>query len=364
MAAKPRILHELCSVPTAPFLEDRVIDYVRRFVGQRPRLRLSRDEAGNLLIELPGKKRGLPRWVFGAHMDHPGFVARRMLDAKTLEADFRGSVLAEYVGHAKVRFFAGNREIPGQVLEVTGREDKKWVRKVRVQVREDVPAGVLGMFDQGVGRIKNGKFYCRACDDVAGAAAALTLLDQLHRPPPAATVAVLLTRAEEEGFIGAIAASLQPKLLRKTDRIIAIETSAMQPYAPQGAGPIIRVGDRTSVFNSSLTYFLTQQAEKLKKRTRTFQYQRALMPGGTCEATVYDVYGFLASSICVALGNYHNTDRAAGKIGPEYVDVNDWNSMVQLFVAIARNGQEYREGHHTLRARIEKRFEKVKYLLY
>ena len=33
------------------------------------------------------------------------------------------------------------------------------------------------------------------------------------------------------------------------------------------------------------------------------------MPGGTCEATVYDVYGFTAARICVALGNYHNMDR-------------------------------------------------------
>lgn len=363
MARTLNILHELCSLPTAPFLEDHVVDYVTQFVRQRPKLRLSRDDAGNLLIELPGKKRNLPRWVFGAHMDHPGFVAGRMLNARTLEADFRGHVLAEFIGHTKVRFYAGNREIPGQVLEVTGREERKWVRKVRVQVREEVPPGVLGMFDQGEGRIKGGKFYCRACDDVAGAAAALVMLDELHRTPPTAPVAVLLTRAEEEGFVGAIAAALKPKLLKKTDRIIAIETSAMQPYAPQGAGPIIRVGDRTSIFNSALTYFLTQQAEALVKRTRAFTYQRALMPGGTCEATVYDVYGFQASSICIALGNYHNTDREAGKIGPEYIDVGDWQNMVKLFVAIARRGHEYREGHHALRARIEKRFKKLQKLL-
>ncbi|MGE5611378.1 MAG: M20/M25/M40 family metallo-hydrolase [Bacillota bacterium] len=363
MSRTPIILHDLCSLPTAPFLEERVVDYVTDFVRQRPRLRLSRDPSGNLLIELPGKQRNLPRWVFGAHMDHPGFVAKRMRDARTLEADFRGHVLAEFIGHTKVRFFAADREIPGQVLQVTGREEKRWLRKVHVRVQEEVPPGVLGMFDQGEGRIKGGKFYCRACDDVAGAAAALTMLDELHRTPPAAPIAVLLTRAEEEGFIGAIAASIQPKLLKKTDRIIAIETSAMQPYAPQGAGPIIRVGDRTSIFNSALTYFLTQQAEAFQKRSRSFKYQRALMPGGTCEATVYDVYGFQASSICVALGNYHNTDREAGKIGPEYVDISDWQNMVKLFVAIARHGHEYREGHHALRSRIEKRFKKVRKLL-
>jgi endoglucanase len=219
------------------------------------------------------------------------------------------------------------------------------------------------MWDQGEGRTKGGKFYSRVCDDLAGAAAALTMLDQLARRPPQAPVAVLLTRAEEEGFIGAIAASLKPKLLRKSDRIIAIETSAMQPYAPQGKGAIIRTGDRTSIFHSGLTYFLQSQAADLAKRDKSFRFQRALMPGGTCEATVYDVYGFTAASICVALGNYHNMDVAKGKIGPEYIDLSDWGSMVKLFVQVARYGHTYEPGHKPLRTRLEARFVKLrKYL--
>ena len=189
------------------------------------------------------------------------------------------------------------------------------------------------------------------------------MLDQLARRPPKATVAVLLTRAEEEGFIGAIAASIKPELLRKTDRLIAIECSAMQPYAPQGKGPIIRIGDKTSVFNSSLSYFITQQAAARGKSDKTFCYQRALMPGGTCEATVYDVYGFIAASICVALGNYHNMDSARKRIAPEFIDVSDWTNMVKLFVQIARNGHRYEPGHKVLRQKIEKRYRKLAHLL-
>ncbi len=219
------------------------------------------------------------------------------------------------------------------------------------------------MFDQGEGQVHKGIFYARACDDVAGAAAALTMIHELHDNPPRSPVAVLLTRAEEEGFIGAIAACVRPKLLRKSDLIIAIETSAMQPYAPQGKGTIIRVGDKTSVFDSSLTYFLTQQAEALAKRDKSFLFQRALMPGGTCEATVYGAYGYRASSICVALGNYHNMDRARKRIGPEYVDVKDWKAMVKLFVEVARTGHRYEPGHAALRQRIEKRFRKLSRLL-
>jgi hypothetical protein len=87
------------------------------------------------------------------------------------------------------------------------------------------------------------------------------------------------------------------------------------------------------------------------------------MPGGTCEATVYDVYGFTAASICVALGNYHNMNTAKGKIGPEYIDVADWRNMVKLFVAVARNGHTFAPGHAGLRSRLEKRFAKMKRFL-
>jgi endoglucanase len=352
------ILQELCSIPTAPFVEDRVVEYVQRFVAGRKRLRMARDQVGNILIELAGRgrKRREARWVFAAHMDHPGMVARRMIDGRTVEAEFRGYVLAEYVRGTKVRFFDGDEEIPGKVIAVTGDKDGERAKIVRVRVARAISAGSLGMFDQGTGRVKQGRFYSRACDDLGGAAAALAMIDELHSAPPTVPVAVLLTRAEEAGFVGALGACLKPKLLKKSDRLIAIETSAEQTYAPLGRGPIIRVGDKTSTFDSSLTYFLTQQAEAMKKKDRKFQYQRALMPGGTCEATVYDVYGYHAASICVALGNYHNMDRRKKRIGPEYIDVGDWRNMVRLFVALARHGQEYEPGHKALRARLEKLF--------
>lgn len=357
------ILSEICSCPTAPFVERDVIEYAREFVRARPSLKLRSDESGNLLIELPGTGLKLPRWVFTAHMDHPGFVAEKMLNRRTLQAAFRGGVRADYFKGSAVRFFDDGREITGVVRDVTIGKERGYPVRASIRVSSAVGKGCPGMWDQGEGRIKGGKFYSRVCDDLAGAAAALTMMDELAKRPARSTAAVLLTRAEEEGFIGAIAASLRPKLLRKSDRLIAIECSAMQPYAPQGKGAIIRIGDRTSVFNSDLSYFITRQAEALAKKDKSFQFQRALMPGGTCEATVYDVYGFKAASICIALGNYHNMDAATKKIGPEYIDLSDWKNMVNLFLHIARQGHEYEPGHKLLKQRLEKRFSKWQKLL-
>jgi endoglucanase len=367
-ASSRKILQELCSVPTAPFVEHEVVRYVEAFVKQRRGLTLKRDRFGNLLIELPGlSSRGRsdnnpPRWVFTAHMDHPGFVAEDMLDRRTLEASFYGGVAAEYFAKSRVKFFDSGREITGRV---TGYRTSADGRPLSATIRVSAPVvpNALGMWDQGIGRFVRNRFLSRVCDDLAGAAGALAMIDHLAHHPAQSPVAVLLTRGEEEGFIGAIAASRHPTLLRKSDRIVAIECSPEQPFAPQGNGAIIRVGDRTSIFNSALTYFMTQTATDLAATTKRFKFQRALMPGGTCEATVYDAYGFHAASICVPLGNYHNMDRKKKKIAPEYIDINDWNSMTRLFIELARRGHEYAPGHQALKKKLRERFEKFKKLL-
>ena len=357
-----RLLQQLCSVPTAPFAEQYVVAFVEKFVAARPRLKLTRDRVGNLLIELPCKSPAAPgRWLFAAHMDHPGCVAEEMTDARTLRARFHGGVRAEYVNGSAVRFFDGTREVAGRVTDVAtdAAGASPYPSAVTVRVSGPVSPGSPGMFDQGGGRVDGEHFLSRVCDDLAGAAACLTMLDALLRSskhPPRVTIGVLLTRAEEEGFVGAFAAARTGKFIRKTDRLIAIECSSAQPSAPLGGGVVIRVGDRTGIFNSGLTYFLSAQADALSKRDKIFKVQRALMPGGTCEATVYDAFGYTAASLCVPLGNYHNMDVKRKRIGPEFIDVNDWQSMTKLFVQVARTAHEFEPGHAALRRRLETYF--------
>src|SRR5688572_771907 len=144
---KDDVLRELCSVPTAPFAETRVVEYVERFVAARRGLKLSRDRAGNLLIEFAAglPRKTLPRWVFAAHMDHPGFVAREMTGPRTLDAHFRGGVLGEYFKGSKIRFFDDAREVTGVVEGVTPGEDRPYPQSARVLVKEPVSPGSPGM---------------------------------------------------------------------------------------------------------------------------------------------------------------------------------------------------------------------------
>jgi endoglucanase len=173
----------------------------------------------------------------------------------------------------------------------------------------------------------------------------------------------LLTRAEEVGFVGAIAAVLRPTLLRRSDRVISIECSAEQPFARQDDGVILRVGDRMSIFDSDFMYFLNQQAKQFAKRDASFKFQRALMPGGACEGSVFNAYGYTTGAACVPLGNYHNMNRQTKTLAAEYVDVNDWKNMVKLFVYVARNAHKYEPGFIALKKRVESRFRKYARLL-
>ena len=52
-------------------------------------------------------------------MDHPGFVATRMLDDRTLEARFHGWVKSEFFKGEHVRFFIDAGEVRGEIQDFT-----------------------------------------------------------------------------------------------------------------------------------------------------------------------------------------------------------------------------------------------------
>lgn len=353
------LLTELTALPTAPFAETHVLNFVRRWAKER-RLRVTADRSGNLLIDRPTRSTK-PRTVMVAHADHPGFIADAMVDEKSLRARFHGGVQIDYFVGSRVRFFTDEGEVVGTVMAVEAENNRPASATLRVS--KPVPTDTLGMWDVGGPKIKGQKFHCRVCDDLAGLAAGMAALEAAFKKDKNTPAAVLVTRGEEEGFIGAIAAVRNRQLLKKSDRVISIECSMEQPYAKQGDGIIVRVGDRTSIFNSAFTRFLGSQAEAIAKTDRTFKFQRALMPGGTCEATVFDAHGYTAAAVCVPLGNYHNMNATTGKIAAEYVDLRDWRSLVKLLTEACVNHADFTGNHAALKTLLDQRHAKfAKYL--
>ncbi len=359
----PRPLQELLALPTAPFLEGEVLSYLESFCRRLPGVVLSRDHCGNLLARY---RKGSPATrpvAFTAHMDHPGFAALEMRAGRKLRAAFRGWVEPEYFPDAPVRFWTGQNWVRGTVLKVTrtARLPRASGRKARpeevlIAVEQAVAPDSPGMWDLPEPELRRGCVYARACDDLAGCAALVTLLVRLVRAQAEADVYCLFTRAEEVGFVGAIGAA-RAGTIPQDVLVVTIETSKALPHAPVGDGPILRVGDRVSVFSPGATAFCQRVAAGLAERKRTFAFQRRLMDGGTCESTAYRVYGYETTGICVALGNYHNMDTRRRRIASEYVSLSDWTRMVDWFEALALAPRSPGAEEAPLRTGIDERFD-------
>lgn len=354
-------LVDLTHMPTTSGREHRVVEWVERWAARRPEITVKKDRAGNLLLTLEGRKHREPV-IATAHMDHPGFVIES-LDRRTLHARFMGGVMAGYFPGAAVEFFDANDEtVPGRVEEHDAETSTTAIRLARsVTMLQPGDVGRWRFSSRSIG-LRGGRLRAPACDDLAGVAAALSALDQARKKPDLAHFGVLLTRAEEEGFIGAIAAC-KLGTIPSAARLLSIETSRAFPDSPIGGGPVVRVGDLSSIFDHSLTNALTQVV-----RDRAIPHQRKLMAGGSCEATAFGAYGYRATGLCLPLGNYHNmvdidgvrAGTAAARLGPEEISLADYDGLVSLMLAAAR----HLDGEMaSLQDRLDRRYEGHRHLL-
>ncbi len=371
-----KLLHELTAIPTAAGKEDRVIAWVADWVGRRKHLELRRDEHGNLLITQAGGRRAdkpVVKPIFlTAHLDHPAFVVHRIVDNTTVDLEFRGGVRDVCFPEKEIEIFDGEgRPHYGRIIE-----SEKATPFRRITVRMNRKSASLKAGDIGRWRLKGrgarpsivkGIFYAPACDDLAGVAAALSVLDRLRRRKGFSHVGVLLTRAEEIGFVGAIGAA-QSETVPRDSRLICLENSRSFRESPIGGGPILRVGDRVGVFSPGLTNKLSQILREHEKNNPDFRWQRRLMPGGACEATAFAEFGYDATCVCLPLGNYHNMTDASqaddakptGGVGPEFISVEDYAGMIDLLrICIEKMDDE----RPSLRVSLQTRFEKLRGVL-
>jgi len=354
-----QILLEMLSLPTAPFVEGAVVAYLERFCSRRTGLSMTRDGVGNILVHLrresgrAGGRRVKRPVCLTAHLDHPGFIADRMINRNSLRAIWRGGVRAPYFVGSRVRFHAQGRWIRGTVRSISQCREGgvKRVSGATIEVARPVPPGAPGMWDFPDASIRGRRVRGRACDDLAGAAAMVCCLEEMVRRRLTGEAYFLFTRAEEVGFAGALAASRLETIPQRC-YVVAVETSSELPTARIGDGPILRVGDKASVFHPAATAHVGAVAADLAGRDRSFVSQRKLMDGGTCESSAYCQFGYQATGLCVALGNYHNMDQRRRRLAPEYIDVEDFANLVKWFVELARCRRPYTGRQTDLRKRL------------
>ena len=307
---------------------------IRGFLKELPHVSVQSDKHGNLIAryERAGSHGApmAPRHAFAAHMDHPGWV--RSPDGPALGPSFH---------------FPGEKH-PMQFL---GGVPEAYLAKPRVR-----GYGRFAMWDLPEFVVRDGLIHARACDDLIGCTVIVAMFMELEESNAEGACLGLFTRAEEVGFVGAMKLATSG-LIPENVTIISLETSSERPPAKIGEGPILRVGDKSSIFDSAATATLAQIAAE-----SNIPIQRCLMPGGTCEATAYQLYGFRSAALCVVLGNYHNC-APENKIAPEYVSYSDVHALARLCTRIAVSRAKKYQAVKSLKKRLKSNAEKYKKLL-
>lgn len=313
-----------------------------------------------------------------AHLDHPAFVVERVIAPTIVELSFRGGVMAEYFKQARV-VLHGVREVEDAddgtpvstkgsltgLAETTDTRFKRYICELdgKANMLTWVKPGDVAVWDVGPARIEENKLFTLACDDLSAAAAALSAMHAISCAvkadakllPQLSHVRLLFTRAEEIGFVGAIAAC-RLGTIEPSARVIALENSRAFAESPMHGGVIVRVGDRVSVFSPSLVDAVAQRAQDIAGGASTvtasqklselpsWKWQRKLMAGGACEASVFCAFGYEAMCVCLPLGNYHNMTKLdeaqAGtltrfEVGHEFIGLDDYHAMIDLLLACA-----------------------------
>lgn len=355
-----RWLEQLTALPTAPGREERVLQWARTWVGRRSStLKLHVDRHGNLLITQKGRKKHAPV-VAVAHTDHPGFVVTAV-DGRRVSVEFRGGVRKEYFDGARLELFDRDDTVHRGALEEFDHDTSHGV--VMMDRTAPLVPGDIGRWSFGRKRGGVGDRFAlaHACDDLAGVAAALAALDRARGSGGRRHFGVLLTRAEEMGFVGAIGAA-RDDTLPGGSRVLSIECSRSFPDSPLGGGPVVRVGDASSVFDHTLTNRIADAALRTGLR-----HQRRLMAGGSCEATAFVAFGYPATGLCLPLGNYHNMgnlDQVEEGKGmatplPEIVSIEDFHGLVDLLLLATDAADEEWE----MTERLDRRFEQRRQVL-
>ncbi|MEQ8820652.1 MAG: M20/M25/M40 family metallo-hydrolase [Sumerlaeia bacterium] len=330
----------LFAIPTAPYREQWMSRALLEILRSWSDVEVAEDRWGNIVARLRRGETGLAPVAYVAHLDHPG-VFVETVDGCRVQARFEGFVTPEFLKGAAVRLFRSPDDagIRGQISEVGERNWPGRERRIVIEAESPAEGAVLGMFDLEPIRIDGDRLWGRAVDDLGGCAAILAALALARESQEPVDLIAVFTRAEEAGFRGALLLCEEeaeaPRLLPREAWVISVETSSARPHVAVGDGAVLRVGDRRTIFDPGITLAFGQVGEAIAEDLGCRPLVRALMDGGTCEASVFNHAGWRSGGVCLPLGNYHNMNRENGRIEEEYVSLRDAEDVVRMMASVA-----------------------------
>src|SRR5947208_1199859 len=134
------------------------------------------------------------------------------------------------------------------------------------------------------------------------------------------------------GFRQPVCPAAEARLLPRDGYVARVEAGRRLPGAEAGRGIVVRAGDLHNTFSNEAERYLRVARERLAERG--IPSQRALLVGGTCEASSFVRLSWVATGIALPNVNYHNA-AADGGFAPEIVRLGDLLSGISLGVEAA-----------------------------
>jgi len=358
------LTREVFSNPTAPYREHWVLECVKSELN-RIKVPFFTDIWGNIIAGVRNETelRKSSRTALVAHTDHPGFHLIKKLDSSRWRAKWYGGCPPHI---SKARVAIHNPESPDSPIYGTIEDRKLSKEKIFVIKLSNKKDGInlnskcFGAFDFPSFQKRRTRIFTRAADDLTGVVIILATFARLKASKRKFLIGIF-TRAEETGFRGTLGL-IYSRILGKEMSTISLEASRALQGARLGKGPVIRLGDKRSLFDSSVTSGLDLAASDLVSRNSKIKFQRRIMNGGTCEATAFNFHGTPSGGLAIPLGNYHN-QRSNGRPGAEFIDIRDLETGVKLCLAFFKNNALRKNPVLKFKSLLKKEFKKDKKLL-
>jgi len=335
-------LMAVAASPTAPCHEGHVRACLLAKLAGLPHITTRLDEFGNLHVHYEHDAAGHEPFRLVAHLDHPAFVVR---DG---ELHFAGYVDEKYFAGRGIVFFNETTTKPIGRAVITSTTFSDEVKLVTID-RPIPPEATFATWNLPKARCTKKLFVSPACDDLVEVSIVLALLRRLALGEARGSVHVLFTRAEEIGFAGALAA-LKSKTPLAPMPTISLEASKARGFARVDGGPVLRVGDRLSTFDSRITHWMETAFRDLQTARPGTLYQRLLMAGGSCEGTVFHRAGLPTGALCVALNNYHNMGPGSS-LRAESISLRDCQGLYDFLFYLATKAKSVAEADAAVAAR-------------